>query len=218
MSENLIITISRQMGSGGSEIGHRLAKSLGIRYVDREILTRTARILEEKEQVMADRLERVSGLWEAVADCFCLGSPETSYAPPPLRFISDARLFEVKSTVIREIARNCSAVIIGHAGFHVLRDHPRVVNLFLHAEPPVRARRVMDLYSVPTFGEAMDMVRDSDRERRKLVSKVTGREWSDALNFHLSLDSGLGGLDLAFEVALRFVEVAGGCLPAGSEG
>jgi cytidylate kinase len=80
MSGNLIITISRQMGSGGSEIGFRLAKSLGIRYIDREILTRTARILEEDEQVMADRFERVSGLWEE-ATLFGLGSPESGYTP-----------------------------------------------------------------------------------------------------------------------------------------
>ena len=218
MSENLIVTISRQMGSGGSEIGYRLAKSLGIRYIDREILTQTARILEEKEQVLADRLERVSGLWEVVADCFSIGSPETSYAPPPLRFISDTRLFEVKSMVIREIANNCSAVIIGHAGFHVLRDHPCVINIFIHAEPSIRARGVMDQYSVPTFEEARDMIQDSDRERRKLVNKVTGREWSDALNFHLCLDSGTGGQDLAFEVARRFIEGTSGCLPARSEG
>jgi len=205
------------MGSGGSEIGYRLAKSLGIRYIDREILTQTARILEEKEQVMADRLERVSDLWEEVAGCFCIGSPETSYVPPPLRFISDTRLFEVKSMVIREIAKNCSAVIIGHAGFHILRDHPRTVNIFIHAEPSIRARRVMDQYSVPTFEEARDMIRKSDRERRKLVNKVTGTEWSDALNFELSLDSGTGGQNLAFEVALRFIEGASGCLSAGSE-
>ena len=148
------------MGSGGSEIGYRLAKSLGIRYIDREILTRTSGILEENEQVLADRLERVSDFWEKLAGCFCAGSPESGYAPPPLRFISDSTLFEVKSMVIREIAKNCSAVIIGHAGFHILRDHPRIVNIFVHADPSVRARRVMDQYSVPTFEEAIDMIRN----------------------------------------------------------
>jgi len=212
MPENLIVTISRQMGSGGSEIGYRLARKLGIRYVDREILSRTARTLEENEQVLAVRLERVTGLWEEVASCFQLGSAEASYVPPPLRFIPDTRLFEVTGMVISEIARNCSAVIVGHAGFHILRNHPRSVNIFVHAEESFRARRVMERYSVPTFEKAMDLVRKSDQDRRKLVGKLTGREWSDACNFDLCLDSGKGGLDLAFEVALRFVEGAGGCL------
>jgi cytidylate kinase len=208
MSENLIITISRQMGSGGSEIGYRIAKSLGIRYIDREILTQTAMILEEKEQVMVDRMERVSGFWEELAGCFCVGSPEAGYAPPPIRFISDTRLFEVKEMVIREIAKNCSAVIIGHAGFHILRDHPRIVNIFIHAEPSIRARRVMDQYSVPTFEGAMDMIRNSDLERRKLIYKVTGKEWGDALNFDLTLDSGKVGQDSACDLAFRFIQEA----------
>lgn len=211
MPENLIVTISRQMGSGGSEIGYRLARSLGIRYVDREILSRTARTLGENEQVLADRLERVSGLWEEVARCFQLGSAEASYAPPPLRIIPDTRLFEVTSMVISEIARNCSAVIVGHAGFHILRNHPRIVNIFVHADEGFRARRVMDRYSVHAFEDAMDLIRKSDQDRRKLVARLTGREWSDALNFDLSLDSGKAGLDLASEMALRFVEGVGGC-------
>jgi len=201
------------MGSGGSEIGYRLAKSLGIRYIDREILTKTARILEEEEQVVTDRFERVSGLWEEAVRCFCLGSPESSYAPPPLNFISDSKLFAAKSMVIKEIAKNRSAVIIGHAGFHILKDHPRIVNIFVHADPALRARRVMTQYSVSTFEEAMAMIQNSDRERRKLVNKVTGKEWSDALNFDLSLDSAKWGQDLAFDVALCFINGAGGCLP-----
>ncbi len=219
MSENLIITISRQMGSGGSEVGYRLAKTLGISYIDREILTRTAGILEEKEQALADRMERVSGFWEEVAGCFSLGSPETSYAPPPIRFISDTRLFEVKSMVIREVAKNCSAVIVGHAGFHILRGHPRIVNIFIHADPSFRARRVMEQYSVPTFKNAMDMILDSDRERGKLIAKVTGKEWSDACNFDLSFDIGKAGQDAAFELAFRFIREADRCMssPTGSE-
>ena len=60
----------------------------------------------------------------------------------------------------------------------------------------------------------MTMIQDSDRERRKLVKKVTGKEWSDSLNFDLSLDSGKGGQDLAFDVALRFIQGADSCLPA----
>ncbi|MDD2335489.1 MAG: cytidylate kinase-like family protein [Geobacteraceae bacterium] len=214
MSANLIVTISRQMGSGGSEIAYRLAKRLGVRYIDREILTKTARILEEKEQVIADRSERVSGLWEETLRCFCLGSAETSYIPPPLNFIPDSKLFAVKSMVIKEIAKNCSAVIVGHGGFHILREHPRIVNIFVHADPSFRARRAMAQYSVSTFEEAMAMIQDSDRERQKLVKKVTSKEWSDALNFDLSLDSGKGGQDLAFDVALRFIQGADGCLPA----
>ncbi len=208
MSANLIVTISRQMGSGGSEIGYRLAKRLGIRYIDREILTKTARILEEKEQVIADRSERVSGLWEEALLYFCLGSAETSYTPPPLNVIPDSKLFAVKSMVIKEIAKNCSAVIIGHAGFHILREHPRIVNIFIHADPSFRARRVMAQYSVSTFEEAMDMIQGSDRERRKLVNKITGKEWTDALNFDLSLNSGKGGQDLAIDVARSFIEGA----------
>ena len=212
MSGNLIITISRQMGSGGSEIGYRLAKSLGIRYIDREILTKTARILEEDELVMADRFERVSGLWEEAIRCFSLGSPESGYTPPPLNFIPDTKLFAAKNMVIREISKTCSAVIIGHAGFHILRDHSRIVNIFVHADPSFRARRVMTQYAVSTFEEALAMIQCSDRERRKLVNKVTGKEWSDALNYDLSLDSGKGGQDLAFDVALSFIEGIGSCL------
>lgn len=205
MTDTVIVTISRQMGSGGSEIGFRLAKSLGLRYIDREILTRTAVMLDEKEQVIADRLERVSGFWEEALHSLCMGSAETGYTAPPVSFIPDNRLFEVRNLIMKDIAAQCSAVIVGHAGFHILRDHPRLVNIFVGADPDFRARRVMEQYSVASFEEALSMIRHSDRERRKLIGKITGKEWTDALNFHLCLDSRIG-LDTAVGTAARCIE------------
>ncbi len=200
MANKVIVTIARQLGSGGTFIGKQVGKLLGIKYIDREILHQVAEILHESEKNLSDREERLSTFWERMARAFCYGVPEAGYVPPPLRPIPDEELFAVEKMTIRKITEGCSAVLVGRAGFHILRDRPNIVNVFIHAPRDFRVRRIMELYGIPDAGQAREMIEDSDRQRKEFVKSMTGLEWTDALNYHLSIDSSLVGFSTAAEM------------------
>jgi cytidylate kinase len=206
MTNKVIVTIARQLGSGGTLIGKQVGKLLAIKYIDREILHQVADILHESENNLSDREERLSTFWERMTRAFCYGVPEAGYVPPPLRPIPDEELFAVETMIIRKITEGCSAVLVGRAGFHILRDRPNIVNVFIHAPKDYRVRRVMELYDIADAGKALEMIEDSDRQRKEFVKSMTGLDWTDALNYHLSIDSSFAGFSTAAEMILPLVE------------
>jgi cytidylate kinase len=202
MSHNITITISRQIGSGGAHIGQEVAKRLGCRYMDREIVRRVAEHLQEDESLLNDRQERISSFWEKLVQSCSVCTPEAGYAPPPLRPLMDGELFAAEALIIRKIAERCSTVIVGRGAFHILSDTPGLVNVFLHAAPEFRIQRVMDVFNIADVGQAEAMVKDSDRQRRRFIRTIAGVEWTDAVNYHISIDTGIVGFADAIEMIL----------------
>jgi cytidylate kinase len=202
MSENITITISRQIGSGGAYIGQEVAKSLGCRYLDREIVRHVADHLKEDESLLIDRQERISSFWENLVRSCSVCIPETGFIPPPVRPIMDSELFAVEALIIRKIAERYSTVIVGRGAFHILSNISGLVNVFLHATPEFRLRRVMDVFSIKDTGKAKALIEDSDRQRRKFIRAISGVEWTDARNYHLSIDTGVVGFAVACEMIL----------------
>src|SRR3954470_10821931 len=122
----IIITIARHLGAGGSVLGQQLAKRLGFAYLDQEILQLAAQRAGASVQSLEQWDERVSGFWDRMADSFSVGTADGFFSsarplPPDVR---DERLFELEARVITELAQRRSAVIIGRAGFWLLRQHP----------------------------------------------------------------------------------------------
>jgi cytidylate kinase len=202
MPENITITISRQIGSGGTYIGQEVAKRLGCRYMDREIVREVADHLKEDEDLLADRQERVSSFWERLVRSCAACTPETGYAPPPIRPLMDGELFAAEALIIRKIAERCTAVIVGRGAFHILSDVPGLVKVFLHAHPEFRIRRVMDVFHIADAEQAETLVGDSDKHRRRFIRTIAGVEWTDAVNYHLSIDTGVVGFADACEMIL----------------
>jgi cytidylate kinase len=96
---------------------------------------------------------------------------------------------------------------VGRGAFHVLRGKPGTISVFLHASEGFRIRRVMELYNIPDSAQARSMVRNSDVQRRKFISTLSGTEWTDATNYDLSLDTGIVGFPVAMEMILQLVEI-----------
>ena len=147
-TQPLVLTISRQLGSGAAFIGQQLAERLGILYLDREILHQAALQLEITEETLQSYDERLTPLWQSLLKPFTYGVPETMYTPPPLNLPTDHDLFEVESKILSQVARTQSAVIIGRGGVHVLRNHPRHCSIFLHAPNTFRLQRIKDIYQL----------------------------------------------------------------------
>ncbi len=200
MSENqpVAITISREVGSGGAYLGQRLAARLGFAYLDREILRETARRLDLTEETLAHRSEAITPLWLSLLESFRFGAADVSYVPPPLSAPSDGEFFQAESEVISRVASERSVVVIGRCGYHVLRDHPRLLSVFLHGSLKFRSSRLQYLYHL-SEQEALQRIKASDRERVRYHRAKTGNNMEARL-FHICLDTGAIGLKTAEEV------------------
>jgi cytidylate kinase len=202
----IAITISKQMGSGGSYIGYLVAKKLGFKYVDREILRRAAEHLGTDARLLEDHDERSCGLIDNLIRSFSFGTPETAYVPPVRRPVYDKDLFTLESRIMNEIVDRYSAVIAGRAGFHVLKERSGVIRVFIHAPLQFRIERVMQAQRISDAREAKAKVDESDHRRTKFVRDMVGVDWTDARNYHLCIDSSAVGFPTSGEMIIELVE------------
>jgi CMP/dCMP kinase len=205
MSIPVVITLARQLGSGGSFIAKLVAQRLGYAYIDRQILKLAAKELGVEEAILQERRERVQGFMEKLLNVFTLGAPDGTYTPPPL-WISDAELIEIERRLISELATQGPSVVLGHGAFHLLRGRARLLNVFVHAPIPFRAQRVMTIYHAQSRQEAVRMIEQSDQERRRYVRAFANLDWFDSRNYHLSIDTSVVDFASAVEIIASLAE------------
>lgn len=201
-ADRMVITVSRQAGSGGSYVGHETAKELGIAYVDREILRQAAAHLGRDDTAIEEYEERPSGFLQNFVSLLSLGTPESPYLPPSERPIYDRDLFQLESRIIDKVATECDAVIIGRGAFHVLRDRPGTLHVFIHAPRDFRAHRLMETLPDSTLTDAYQRMDESDNRRAKFFKEMIGTSWTDARNYHLCIDTSLFGLEESVRVVV----------------
>jgi len=199
-----VITISRQLGSGGAYIGQQLAKKLNIAYADREIIRKAARQLSVLVKELESRDEKILSFWESLLQfsAFC----SDVYIPPQIMIPTDHDLFETESEIIEHIAKEHSSVIIGRCGFHVLRKFPDCTSIFLHGDTAFRNGRIQKLYYV-SKEEAGEMIVRSDKERSLYCKTITGKEWTDARNYDITINTGKMGVDKSVELILNYMKL-----------
>ncbi len=206
MTERLpfIITISRQLGSGGSYIGQKLADNLGISYVDREIIKQASKELGIVEEQLELRDEKERSWWDSFLKVGIYNAP-MEYIPPQIYLPSEYDLFETETNIINRIAKNYSAVIVGRCGSYILRDYSRHLSVFLHADTDFRKERVRGLYKANDT-KAVKLIEDSDKSRARYHRDITGREWIDARQYHLSLDTSRLGMEGSINIILNYIK------------
>jgi cytidylate kinase len=195
-----VITISRQMGSGGAYLGKRLASRLNVLYLDREIVSQAAKELKTPVESLESRDEKLTPFWRSLLESYAYVTP-TAYVPPPLHMPTDRELYSTESNIITRIAQQRSAVIVGRGGYYVLRRHPRCLSILLHADITFRQKRVQELYHV-SAEEALKLIESVDKERERYLRALTGQNCMDARHYHLSLDTSVVGLEAAEEIIL----------------
>ncbi|OPL16569.1 MAG: hypothetical protein AVO39_01525 [delta proteobacterium MLS_D] len=200
------VTVSRQMGSGGTYIGYLLAKELGFRYLDREILKEAARYLGTGVSWVEPYDEKSPGIVENIIRAFSFGTPEMGPAMPPPLPVYEKDLFATECKVMNEIARRNSAVIVGRGGFWALRDRPGTLNVYVHAPPEMRIQRIKRVWKVSGYDRAREMIKESDRRRAAFIRDMTGLHWSDARNYHITFDTGLVDLSSCVSALVRIVD------------
>jgi cytidylate kinase len=201
-----VLAISRQLGSGGSFVGHAVATRLGMRYADREILQRAAAELGLAAAELAHSEERTASFWDRLLRAFGTGPPDVIYTVPTLPAVYEEDLFRVESRIITELASRSDVVIVGRAGFSVLAGHPGLVSVMLHAARPWRVSRLMEVYGIGDAAEAARLAESSDRKRLDFIKAFAGVELTDATVFDLCLDTSTLGLDLVTDLVTEVVQ------------
>ena len=204
-SANIIITISRQQASGGAYIGYLLAKRLGYRYVEREILLLAAKELGVDMSDLARQEECCDGFVQKMMKGFMYGTPEAAYIPPARRPIYDRDLFDTESRIIKAIADSYDAVIVGRGGYSLLARKPNALHVFVYAPMSFRIERLRK-YNDISVDQAKAEIEDTDKRREKYLGMMTKTDWCDARNYHLSIDAGAAGFETAEQMILDLVE------------
>lgn len=206
-SKPLVITISRQLGSGGAYIGQQLAQKLNFYYADREIINKTALLFSISAEEMALQDEKLPSFWDYVSKGSFV-APGV-YIPPNMTTVSPTtgNIFEAEKAIIEHIADKDPAVIIGRCGFHILHDHPNCLKIFLNSEREFRIQRVSELYNIPE-ATSVKIIEKSDRERTSYNKTFTGKEWADARNYDLSINTGKVGVDKTIDFIMDYLKHA----------
>jgi cytidylate kinase len=203
------ITISRQMGAGGSYIGQIIAQQLGLKYVDREVLHLAAQEFGCDEETIEARAERVQSFWQRILGGLTLGAPDARYTPPPMQNFSDRELFNKQTEILKRIAAKHDCVVVGWAGVHILPRHRGMFSVFCHAPKGFRVGRIMSIYKDMPEEKARMLITESDRMREIYFREMTGHEWTCAKNYNLSLDTSLQPLEESAELILKLYKDAG---------
>ena len=181
--ETFVITISRQFGTGGHEIGAELAHRLGVKLLDKQILNEVASRFCAVEEAV-ERIESRNPLWrDDFTNFYRQYMAGAEYNGQELDETSH-QLFDAQARAIRKIAAEESCVIIGRCGFHIFRNHPNSLKIFIHADDECRKRRIGSKYDI-SESDAGAMIVDNDYSRELYTKTFTGSEWQDARNYDL---------------------------------
>lgn len=201
MNEKMIITISRQYGSGGRSIGKKLAEELAIPFYDKELISLAAKEsgFEEKIFENADKQGMHSLLYS-----LSIGMYNTigAYDGPESLPLND-RVFLIQHNVIRELAQKGSCVIVGRCSDYVLRSEPNAIHIFVHSDLDSRVKRAVEEYEFPPENAA-SAIQKADKRRAAYYEYYTGARWGRLENYDLTLNSDRVGIDNAVQIVKAY--------------
>ena len=202
--EQFVITISRQFGTGGHEIGAELARRLNVKLLDKQILNEVAKRIPVVEDAM-ERIAARNPLWRDDFTNFYRTYMNKAEYDGQEHDETSRALFEAQAIAIRKIAEQESCVLVGRCGFHISEDHPNALKIFIHSSEDCRKRRIAAKYGL-ALNDAAAMVVDNDYSRELYTKTFTGKDWTDARNYDISLDVRQFGINGAVDFLMKCIE------------
>ena len=198
MQKSLIITIGRQYGSGGHEIGEKLAKKLGIKFYDKELIKLIAKQSGLCEKVLESYDEKPTNslLYSIVMDIY----PSVMYTGPTI----DQQIYQANYDTIRRLADGEPCVIVGRCADYILRDHPELVSVFVHANSDFRAARIAEEYKLPD-AKVRDLLVKTDKKRANYYNFQSEKQWGAASSYNLCIESSEVGIDGAVDLIMDYI-------------
>ena len=201
---NYVITIGRQYGSGGREIGRLVADALGIKYYDKELLMESSKASGVKPEVFEAADERTPSFFSNIWS-FNLGFNTGSYllGSSP---ISDEKIYAAQSNVMKTLAQNSSCLIVGRSADYVLRNHPGLISIFIHSSIEDRILRIMNRRGINSAEKAREIAEKKDKLRASYYNFYTDKVWGDAAVYDLSIDSSKLPADAVADFIVSYVK------------
>lgn len=198
-----VVTIRGQSGSGAAEVGRQIADRLHVDYVDREIIAEVAaRLHRQEREVVAKEMPPGSLLGRIVEALGRTGGAgfEGAYLPLWEIPLDDARYFEALKSVVKELARPQSLVILGRGSQFILKDYPGILHVLLVAPIEVRVKRIMQDLKLKEEA-AKQEIASFDRSSREFIKRYFHTEWEDPVNYDLVINTG----HLSYQAAASIV-------------
>lgn len=203
MDERTVITIGREFGSGGHEIGSKLAERLGIKCYDKELLELAAKQSGLCEELFASQDEKPTNsfLYSLVMDTYSLGYT-SSYVDMPINH----KVFLAQFETIKKLAERESCVIVGRCADYALEDDPFAISVWIKASLDHRVARIKKLYEL-TESKAADLIQKTDKRRASYYNYYSSKRWGEAKSYDLCVDSGELGIDGCIELIIKYIEL-----------
>ena len=172
-----VITISRQYGSGGHEVGEKVAQKLNLPFYDKALIAMAAKKSGLSEEVFADADEKATSslLYSMVMGSYAFGARVPGINEMPI----NDKLFVLQSDIIKKAAKEGPCVIIGRCADYILREHENCLNVFVHADKAARIKRIVGLYNF-----------------------YSNNRWDDLLNYDLTIDTSRFSVDMAVDLII----------------
>ena len=209
-NEKFVITINRELGSGGRTVGRKLSEELVVDYYDKAVI----KALQERYRLATEEIEGLKGrshtVWaemkrallgsnnEAVANYYQGSSPVKTYPP------TSAEMFETEQEILKSLAEEESCVVAGRSGFYVFRDHPNHLSVLIQASMPFRIERVMRKQNL-SEEEARKTIEKVDKMRENYMKKYAKTSRYDTRNYDLVIKADGKTEDEIVDIILRFI-------------
>lgn len=206
--ENFVVTFARGFGTGGKVIASQLAKELGIHCYENRILTLASQMSGLDENVFHEVNEKIRQT-NSISS-FLKGLPRSkSYIARNEKFVSDDKLFEYQSEIIRSLAEKESCVIVGKCADYVLRDKPNVVSVYIEAPRDFCVQRTMENMGV-TEEVAHATIERTDKFRADYYEYYThGNYWTNPVNYDMTLNSQKVGVENCVKMIEEYLILKG---------
>jgi cytidylate kinase len=208
--EKFVITINRELGSGGRTIGEKLSKKLNVPFYDKALIQQ----LKEQYQLTVEQIEFLKGQkhnWWADCKRSMMMMPNyvgPSYIGTPVNmpdFLITDEIFQTETEILKGIAEDGSCIIAGRSGFHIFRDHPNHLSILIQASMQHRIERLVRKREI-TYEQAREIIEQVDEARENYVKKYTGSSRYDTRNYDLVINMDDHTEDEALEIILKYIK------------
>lgn len=200
---NTIITIGRQFGSAGREIGEKVAAHYGIQCYDKELLSRAAKESGFCQEMIENHDERPTNsfLYNLVMDTYSFGYNSSAFIDMPISH----KVFLAQFDTIKKIADEGPCVIVGRCADYALSEYSNCLNLFIYGEEKTKVKRIMNKYQL-SESKALDMILKKDKQRQSYYNYYTSKKWGRADSYDLCINSSKFGIDGTVDLIIQMVE------------
>lgn len=197
-----IITIGRQFGSAGREIGRKVAADLGIKLYDKEMLDRAAKESGICQELFETHDEKPTNsfLYSLVMDTYSLGYSVGGYQDMPINH----KVFLAQFDTIKRIADEGPCILVGRCADYALEGYDNVLRLFIHADMDARIRRIARIYNL-TDAKAKELIVKTDKSRSSYYDYYTNKKWSSAVSYDACISSSMLGIEGTAEYIKQLV-------------